>query len=468
MSIFFTNVAFGAPKVVVIGAGLAGLTTAYRLQEKGMDVDLYEARNRVGGRVFTVHIGGKPGELGGQNFSDGGDALNLCRLIDELELELVGSQSTFNHSYYFDGQDDFTPIMLLLKNKRFDPEALRIQIHNLIDHSRNMKEMLSAIVEEKDPLYAIMAVRLAAYEGAPIEQLSTFYADSLFHMLLGGICLAHPGNEENVVNRVNVKGGNGLLPEKIASKLGTRLHLNMPLVQVARELSSLQDQFVLHFKNGQTVKADILVLAIPCSVYENIVFAENVIPLDRLKAIQSVQYGTNAKLLIPFSNTSTKRIGLVNDQTINVLNTDQSILTAYYTGESSRFSSETILQSYAQIRPMIEKGFGDACPALTLPTFAEDRAFAAYDGPVGYSWPNDPYAKGSYSYISPGQEFLFTDISEEKGELFKTLFAPIGETLYFAGEHASILMDVPGTMEAACESGERAAHMILKRASKEL
>ena len=45
-----------SPKVVVVGAGLAGLTTAVRLQQKGMDVDVYEARNRVGGRILTAKV----------------------------------------------------------------------------------------------------------------------------------------------------------------------------------------------------------------------------------------------------------------------------------------------------------------------------------------------------------------------------------------------------------------------------
>jgi len=44
----------------------------------------------------------------------------------------------------------------------------------------------------------------------------------------------------------------------------------------------------------------------------------------------------------------------------------------------------------------------------------------------------------------------------------KTLFKPIDNRLYFAGEHASVLLDIPGTMEAACESGERTARMIQK------
>jgi hypothetical protein len=52
-------------------------------------------------------------------------------------------------------------------------------------------------------------------------------------------------------------------------------------------------------------------------------------------------------------------------------------------------------------------------------------------------------------------------ITEEKEEKFKTAFVPI-QNLYFAGEHTSISLEVPGTMEAACESGERIARAILK------
>ncbi|CAK6537260.1 MAG: Protoporphyrinogen oxidase HemY/PPOX [Candidatus Midichloria mitochondrii] len=41
-------------RIAIIGAGLAGLTAAYRLHKENSNVDIFEARNRVGGRVFTV------------------------------------------------------------------------------------------------------------------------------------------------------------------------------------------------------------------------------------------------------------------------------------------------------------------------------------------------------------------------------------------------------------------------------
>ncbi len=462
MAIFFTTTSIFAenksPKVIVIGAGLAGLTTAYRLQQKGIDVDVYEARNRVGGRIFTVYVNGNIAELGGQNITDGGEAKNIYGLVKEFDLELTGNKVNMSHAYFTN--EGLIPIQQLLSDKQFHPHNLRNQLNELISKSQNMREILNGILEEEDPLYKTLAVRLAAYEGATAEKLSPLYAETLFHMLLGGISAVHRGSrkEENYVNLISIKGGNALLPEKIAEVLGNRLHLNKPLSQISKDID---DSFVLTFYDGQKVKADILVLTIPCSIYDKIVIGENVIPLEKLEAIKHVQYGTNAKILVPFSHSPLKRIGLINDRIVSFFDVKCNILTLYYTGTSSLFSADTILNTYSQDRPMIEMSFGDVCPSFIAPVFAEDRAFATYDGVVGYSWPNDPYAKGSYSYISPGQETLLTEMKEEKGEVVKTLFAPIDQKLYFAGEHTSILMDVSGTMEAACESGERVARMIL-------
>lgn len=277
-------------------------------------------------------------------------------------------------------------------------------------------------------------------------------------MLLGGICSVHQGidKEENHVEPVSIKGGNALLPERIAQTLGTRLHLNMPLTKVFKDENDL---FVLAFQNGQKVKADVLILAIPCSVYKDIVFDENIIMPEQLESIRNVQYGNNSKILVPFSNPPKRKTGVMNNRAIASLMWDK-ILTLYYTGQASVFHKETILDTYNVDKSMIEICFENEYPLTTLPKLAEDCAFANYDS-VGYSWPNDPYVKGSYSYIAPGQEKILTAIKEEEGELFKTLFAPIDKKLYFAGEHASILMEVPGTMEAACESGERVARMVL-------
>lgn len=166
--------------------------------------------------------------------------------------------------------------------------------------------------------------------------------------------------------------------------------------------------------------------------------------------------------MIPFPSLYSHKTSLMNDSVCGWFDVGRRVLTLYHIGESSFFSADTILDTYYKNGfQLIKRGFADVDFSNIVPVFAEDRAFSSYDGAVGYSWPTDPYAKGSYSYIFAGQENLLTSLQEENGEIVKTLFAPIDKKLYFAGEHTSVLMDVPGTMEAACESGERTARMIL-------
>jgi monoamine oxidase len=437
--------------IVIIGAGLAGLAAAHHLGQSGLDVHVYEARGRVGGRVLTAVTCGNIVELGGQNITDGGGAEHMLRLIEEFDLELVGEKVPLSWDY-FTGKECVSATELLRK-KKFDPAHLREQLAGIAQRSANMQEVLRELFKDDDVLYHSFCVRIAAYEGGTAENLSTVYIETLYHMLLGGLSAAHQGEG---LDLLRIKGGTSLLPEKLAETLGERVHLNMPLKEVSK---ALDGSYTLGFPDGQKVKADILVLAIPCSVYETIAFEEGVIPKDRLEAIKDVRYGENAKILVPFPYPLASGPACVDGCIVSFFDVGRSILNLYYTGESSRFSAETISEAYLRASPLIEAGYGVSF-GPQMPVLARDEAFVSYEGPVGYSWPGDPYARGSYCYIAPGQKTLLAATQEVGGESVKMLFAPIDHKLYFAGEHASILAEVPGTMEAACESGQRTARMI--------
>lgn len=457
-AVFFMAVFLTTPllsenkKIVVVGAGLAGLTTAYRLHQKKCDVHVYEARHRVGGRIFTVKTAGHFAELGGQNIADGGKASNIRHLLKEFHLELVESKSSLGLSYY-SGEKQVS-LKQLFQKLHFQPEQLKKELHRLAQKSRNMRDVLNGILDRENPLYKTLKLRLEAYEGGSIDNLSPLYVDTLYYMLLDGISSAfEPESDGPFVNRLSVREGNSKLPEALGEALGNRLHLNKVLLSVSKDA---QGSYHLTFQDGEHVKADILVLAIPCSVYTEIQFADNVIPEEKLSAIKKIQYGENAKIVIP-CNKSLPIKGFVNDHMISFFTPNQNYLTLYYIGRSSSFPKE----SYSLDLPLIEQAFKDLEPFLSTPTPAQDQFLGPYHGPVYHNWTNDPYAKGSYSYIAAGQETVLTATLTELRETVKNLFAPIHQKLFFAGEHASILTDVPGTMESACESGERTARMIL-------
>lgn len=441
-------------KVVVIGAGLAGLTTAYRLHQQGVDVEVYEARNRVGGRVLTAYVDGNIAELGAYNIADGGSAEHMHQLIEECGLELLKSELNWDCLYYSDGE-------LVLVQEFFEEQFLSHQhlhawLKDLAAQSNTMHDILQKIFHEDDPRYRTLAARISEYEGASLKQLSSWCVDTLYYMLIGGVAAAHPTHKEEVIT---LKKGNQTLLQKMAETLGDRVHLKSPLCKVAR---AADGSYFLTFKNGNQVTADVLVLAMPCSVYSDIIFEGPVIPQEKLAVLQQLHYGNNAKILVSLPHASLKKVSPVDDHMVTFFDAHRGMMMMHYVGEASHFSEDTLAQRYQHCMPMLEKAFGKDCPAFQTPTYAQDESFCSYEGPIGFSWPQDPWAKGSYVYLAAGQEKVLTDMHEVNGEVVKTLFAP-HDNLYFAGEHTSVLMNIQGTMEAACESGEKAARMIVSR-----
>src|SRR5919204_6255044 len=98
-----------APRIVVVGAGLAGLTAAYRLKQAGYAAQVYEASDRTGGRCWTIRgafADGQIVERGGELIDTG--HTELRQLVQELGLDtdnlLQAEVNGTEDTYYFDGQ----------------------------------------------------------------------------------------------------------------------------------------------------------------------------------------------------------------------------------------------------------------------------------------------------------------------------------------------------------------------------
>ncbi len=446
-------------KIAVVGAGLSGLTTAYRVQQAGFDVDVYEARPRVGGRVHSVNVDGRFVEMGGQNIYDGGEGENMFRLIAELGLETEVASLPID--IYSDVDSKFVSLKQMIAAHDIDSGRLWPRLEEFSRSTQNMQELLQRLFPEDVLLRETLGFMLAGFEGgAPRDLDPRANSGALYYMLTGGISFVHQtdGFENPAIEHAWVQGGNQRLAEALAARLGKRVHLEHQLERVHK---GLEKGYRLVFANGQVSSAEILVLTVPTSVFSDIHFEENIIAADKLAKMESIKYGTNAKIVVPLDAEPNNLGQYTNRKMVSYFPGQTNQISMYYADKYGKFTTETVGETFKRDFPVVQRGYKLRDKPLT-PTFVSDVPGQSYSGPVAYSWPNDPFVKGSYTYVAAGQKDLFTAVETLDGEMVKTLFVPLHNTLFFAGEHTTIDEEIIGTMEAAVESGERTARMIIR------
>lgn len=447
-------------KITIIGAGLAGLTAAYKLQQKGYDVDVFEARHRVGGRVHSVYIQNFEGdyslaELGGQNIADGGEDKHLPELVKELGLEIIDKSIPFSHLFY-DGIQSYD-VVYLLQKQGLTSKILLNKIKKLQRNTTSIQSILDNIFPKKSILHQFFTAQISGYEGLTTDKLSVYHnINTLSHCLQGGLSAAHHviGNKKEIQHQT-IKGGNALLAQALAKKI-EHLYLGKILKEV--HLTD-ENQFTLTFEDYQRVVCDQLILAIPCPTYADIIFGENVLSKERLNLIQQVQYGTNGKIMVPVTPQKNQYSSVVTATMGAFTNgVDDKILNMYFVGPSGTSLVENGERLFKEGCQAIKSGLERNVQEETL-VVALDEQFGLYKAPVLKSWVQDPFAKGSYSGfgIQLGEKFAETTVY--KGQLIKKIFEPVADRLFMIGEHTTTLEAI-GTMKAAVESGIKIANLL--------
>jgi monoamine oxidase len=264
--------------IAIIGAGLAGLTAAYRLKQSGFPVNVYEARERLGGRVLTVSLGDSYTELGGQALEDGGEAKAIRSLIDEMGLSIdTGSlQRIYSSAVVFGDQiNDFSDIVL---NAPTAEQGLKEQLAALGERAQNLDELLGLLCTGKDPKLRIFLTRIMrSYEGSDPVNLSTVYQSSLLMLLqrYQEWTIKKSRGEVVTFSISHVKGGNSRLIDALGEKLKGHIHKDAPLKKISRGSNG---SILLHFGNGQKVITDRVVLALPCSTLRNVAIEDGIFP----------------------------------------------------------------------------------------------------------------------------------------------------------------------------------------------
>jgi len=441
--------------VAIIGGGLAGLTCARRLQQGGVRAQVFEAANRVGGRVWTSGkglAGGQVAELGGELIDTGHSAIR--KLVGELGLEsddLVAAQAGLRRdTFWFHGElPDEAQIV-----QAFRPLAARIQRDLAASEQdeaafarldrQSIAEYLSSDPSLDARLRELVSVAYVAEYGLESDQQSSFNLLWLIDSKSPEPFRIFGDSDE----RFHVRGGNQQIPDRLAEGLGNQIELGQRLVRL--EAAPAGGFRVTLERGGSTrsVEFDHVVLTLPFTLLREVEL-DLELPPPKAEMIRELGYGTNAKLMLQFETPVWRDVHRASGScfTDNGLQCtwDSSraqpgphgLLTVFMGGNAGLALAESDPETQAALQ--LER-----IEAIFPGTRASYRRGSA----LCMHWPSMPLARGSYACFKPGQ----ARFSGNEG-------APVGR-LHFAGEHTS--EDFQGFMNGAVESGERAAREVLE------
>lgn len=461
-------------RVAVVGAGIAGLHCAYCLKASDIEVQVYEAQNRPGGRVLTAR------EVFPDLYPSQTDADVLCelgaefigtndacmrRLANELGIELedasTGVPPDLKGRRYRVGGLDLDESAILTEFEQASPAFTSALQPGGEERARLDNTSLSAWLDanlppKQFPLLGpvlssafrwefgrepeeLSALNLSALIGDPVSgKLELFQRrDARFRVsaISSAMSSAVPGMDQFAI--------------RLTRALQDRVHFENRLTRITPK----GDKFTLLFERpngtGFETDADHVVLAVPFSVLREIdLSAVKLSPVKRT-VIRELGYGTASKLAAAFARRTWRRnlyTGEVMDETRRLWdgalkalkpNTEYGLLTAMIGGKAGTASGTGAADATFQaLLPELERLF----PGIT-----EDYVAGSA---VRAHWPSSPYSLGSNSCYLPGQWALQGSEAQREGNL------------HFCGEHCSL--DFQGRLEGAAETGAMAAGEIIE------
>jgi len=449
----------GAPRIAVVGAGLAGLTAAWRLRQAGYVANVYEAAARLGGRCFSargVFAEGQVAERGGELIDQ--YHKQIRQLAQELGLDLdnllAAEENGTEPFYFFDGSpypyaqatDDIKAIWQKIHSDvsaasyptTYDSYTPR---GYALDH-------LSILgwIEESVP--GGIASRLGQLlEQAYVIEYGAEIADQSALNLLyligysgqGQLRIFGPSNE-----KYHVRGGNDRIVSALAGRLAGQIETGTRLVSIARNPDG---RYTLGLDRGSGARSSVfdkVILALPFSILRaSVDYRRAGFSAVKETAIREQGMGANTKLQLQFGTRHWRTLGNNGDSyadtgyqaTWEVTRAQPGtagILVDFTGGDIARTFESGKLGAQArtflaQIEPVLP-GLGAAW---------NQRALVD-------AWSANPWSRGAYSYWRVGQYTKFAGAEGERSF-----------DCHFCGEHTSI--DSQGYLNGAVETGERAA-----------
>ena len=418
------------------------------LEERGIDVTIVEARDRIGGRIVTLDdIPGRP-EGGGPVIAD--SYKRLLRIAAAVGAEM-GPGPGFEREtmLYVNGMSMTGDEWPTAAVNTLEPPFRQFPPSFLLGSLTTANNPLSDWDDWIDPRHASLDVPLTEFlreRGATDEALRLINVapntnDIASTSALWALRNAQRRRDSKVNNIVSTQGGNSRLVEKMLAAVRGEVVLGKPVTA----MRSLASGVEVECADGSSFDADFCLVTVPFSVLRNIAVEPGFEGVQR-EAVEELPYTAITKYyfrpLHAFWENDGLPVSMWTDTLIERVfpnrGADNEVLslTCWVDGAnairldamSQEEQFDTVLRELARIRPSTS---------------------AALE-PVGMvSWANDPFARGAYAHYAPGQPTRLQPAMSQPWH-----------RLHFAGEHTSIT--APG-LESAVESAQRASNEIIDR-----
>ncbi len=463
------------PRIAIVGAGIAGLTAALRLADKGVAATVYEASTGIGGRMHSDRSGywanGQVSEFCGELIDTGHTTIRrLARRFNLATVDLIAAQpSGTDDTYWFLGSRypraqavaDFQPVHHTLNDqikatgypttfasstvagRQFDAMSVYDWIETYVPggHGSRLGGLLDAAynieygAETRDQA-ALNLMYLLGFQ--PSAKAFEIYgvSDERFH----------------------IDGGNQQLPEAIASFIGLQnVKLGWAMQSVKTNADGTVSMTFTTPGKTKTVTADHVILTLPFTSLRTLDYSHAGFDPLKKKAIAQLGAGRNAKLQLQFKSRSWNAQGSNGNVYTDLgfqsgwdVTRGQSgttgILVDYAGGDIAGSFQPSTPYSNAATNPQVA-AYAKSVLAELEPVFP--GITKQWNGKATLSTPFlDPNLRCSYSYWRVGQ---YTAFSGYEGVA--------QGNIHFAGEHTS--QDFQGFMEGGASEGQRAADEVL-------
>jgi len=440
-----TKMSIDEDRVLVVGAGAAGLAAADVLARAGVPVVLLEARNRIGGRIYTHYDELSPVaiELGAEFVH--GKPPALINIIERARL--LFSDATERHWYFENGS--------LNRSADFWSAVIRLMDQmKSTDRDRSFADFLSLLPSDEANT---RSKRMAA------RYVQGFHAAAIDRIGVHGLIKANEAAAEvEGDNSFRVLDGYVRVAEYLrqeAERAGASVHLDTPIDRIDWTRNQVR---AISGARQMTFDGTRVVITLPIGVLQansgpGALEFSPTLPRSQSEAIDHLAMGQVLKIVLRFRRRFWEELDFAEDidsSELGFVHFPEAVIPTWWTQIPVRApilvgwvggDASTSLLDLSQDRIL------DGAVASLSQVFALSAGFLRSELEAFYvhDWHQDPYARGGYAYLPVDGIALQLQLSE-----------PVDNTLYFAGEATTV--GHIGTVHGAIQSGLRVAHEILQ------